>query len=50
MRKPSLLKGSTDWHVATDLKYNYIFSTDIPLPIKRPDIVIWSVKALMVRY
>ena len=28
MRKPSLLEGCTDWHVATDLKHNSIFPTD----------------------
>ena len=45
MRKPSLLEGCTDWHVATDLKHNFIFPTEITLTKKRPDIVIWSVKA-----
>ena len=45
MRKPPLLEGCTDWHVATDLKYNFIFPTEIALTTKRPDIVIWSVKA-----
>ena len=45
MRKPSLLEGSTDWHVATNLKHNLIFSPEIALTTKRPDIVIWSVKA-----
>ena len=45
MRKPSLLEGCTDWHVATDLKHNFIFPTDIALTTQRPDIVIWSVKA-----
>ena len=45
MRKPSLLEGCTDWHVATDLKHNFIFPTEIALTTKRPDIVIWSVKA-----
>ena len=44
MRKPSLLEGCTDWHVATDLKRNFIFPTEIALMTKRPDIVIWSVK------
>ena len=44
MRKPSLLQGCTDWHVATDLKHNFIFPTEIALTTKRPDIVIWSVK------
>ena len=44
MHKPSLLEGCTDWHVATDLKYNFIFPTEIVLT-KHPDIVIWSVKA-----
>ena len=41
---PSLLEGCTDWHVATDLKHNFIFPTGIALTTKRPDIVIWSVK------
>ena len=45
MRKPSLLEGCTDWHVATDLKHNFTFLTEIALTTKRPDIVIWSVKA-----
>ena len=45
MRKPSLLEGCTDWHVATDLKHNFIFPTEIALTTKRSDIVIWSVKA-----
>ena len=45
MRKPSLLEGCTDWHVATDLKHNFIFPTELALTTKRPDIVIWSVKA-----
>ena len=45
MRKPSLLEGYMDWHVATDLKHKFIFSTEIVLTTKRPDIVIWSVKA-----
>ena len=45
MHKPSLLEGCTDWHVATDLKHNFIFPTEIALTTKRPDIVIWSVKA-----
>ena len=45
MRKPSLLEGCTDWHVATDLEHNFIFPTEIALTTKRPDIVIWSVKA-----
>ena len=45
MRKPSLLEGCTDWHVVTDLKHNFIFPTEIALTTKRPDIVIWSVKA-----
>ena len=45
MRKPSLLEGSTVWHVATDLKHHFIFPTEIALTTKRPDIVIWSVKA-----
>ena len=44
MRKPSLLEGCTDWHVATDLKHNLIFPTEIALT-RRPDIVIWSVKS-----
>ena len=44
MRKPSLLEGSTVWHVAADLKHNFIFPTEIALTTKRPDIVIWSVK------
>ena len=34
-----------DWHVATDLKCNFIFPTEIALTTKRPDIVIYSVKA-----
>ena len=45
MCKPSLFEGCTDWHVATDLKHNFIFPTEIALTTKRPDIVIWSVKA-----
>ena len=45
MRKPSLLEGCTNWHVATDLKHNFIFPTEIALTTKRPDIVIWSIKA-----
>ena len=45
MRKPSLLEGCTDWYVTTDLKHNFIFPTEIALTTKRPDIVIWSVKA-----
>ena len=44
MCKPSLLGGCTDWHVATDLKHNFIFSTGIALTIKRPDIAIWAIK------
>ena len=44
-RKPSLLTGYTDWHVTTDLKHNFIFTNEIALTTKRPDIVIWSVKA-----
>ena len=42
MRKPSLLEGFTDWHIATDLKHKFIF--EIALMTKRPDIVIWSIK------
>ena len=34
-----------DWHVATDLKHNFIFTNETELTTKRPDIVIWSVKA-----
>ena len=45
MRKPSLLAGCTDWHVAIDLKHNFIFPTETALTTKRPDVVIWSVKA-----
>ena len=45
MGKPSLLESCTDWHIATDLKHNFIFPTEIALMTKRPDIVIWSVKA-----
>ena len=45
MRKQSLLDGCMDWHVATDLKHSFIFPTEIALTTKRPDIVIWSVKA-----
>ena len=45
MRKPSLLEGCMDWHVATDLKHNFIFPTEIALTTKCPDIVIWPVKA-----
>ena len=45
MRKPSLLEGCTDWYIATDLKHNFIFPTEIALTTKRPDIVIWSLKA-----
>ena len=43
-----LLEGCTDWHVATDLKHNFIFPTETALTTKRPDIVIWSVKAKIV--
>ena len=39
MRKPSLLEGSTNWHVTTDLKLNFIFPAEIALTTKRPDIV-----------
>ena len=45
MHQPSLLEGCTDWHVATDLKHNFIFPTEIALMTMHPDIVIWSVKA-----
>ena len=45
MRKSSLFEGCTDWHVATDLKHNFIFPTEIALTTKHLDIVIWSVKA-----
>ena len=45
MRKPSLLEGCSDWHVATDLKHNFEFPTEIALTRNCPDIVIWSVKA-----
>ena len=45
MYKPSLLEGCTDWHVANELKHNFIFLTEIALMTKCPDIVIWSVKA-----
>ena len=45
MRKPSSLEGCADWHVASDLKHNFIFPTEIALLTKRPDIVIWSMKA-----
>ena len=45
MYKPSLLEGCKDWHVATDLKHNFIFPSEIAFTTKRPDIVIWSVKA-----
>ena len=45
MCKPSLLEGCTDWNVATNLKHNFIFPTEIALMTKRPDIVTWSVKA-----
>ena len=45
MRRPSLLEGCTDWHVATDLKHNFIFRTEIAFTTKRSDIVISSVKA-----
>ena len=45
MRKPSLLEGCTDWYVATDLKHNFIFPTEIALMTKHPHIVICSVKA-----
>ena len=34
MRKPSLLEGGMDWHVATDLKHNFIFPTEIALTTK----------------
>ena len=43
--KPSLLECCTDWHDVTGLKHNFIFPTEIALTTKRPDIVIWSVKA-----
>ena len=45
MHKPSFLEGCTDWYIATDLKYNFIFPTEIVLTTKHLDIVIWSVKA-----
>ena len=45
MCKRSLLEGCTNWHVATDLKHNFIFPTEIALTTKNPDIIIWSVKA-----
>ena len=45
MRKLSLPEGCMDWHAATDLKHNFIFPTETALTTKRPDIVIWSVKA-----
>ena len=45
MCKPSLLESCTDWHVATDLKHNFIFPTERALKTKRLDIVIWSIKA-----
>ena len=41
MCKPSLLEGCTCWLVATDLKHNFIFPTEIALTTKSPDIVIW---------
>ena len=43
MHKPSSLENCTDWHIATDLKHNFIFPTEIALTTKRPDMVIWSV-------
>ena len=45
MSKPSLLEGCTDWHVANDLKHNFIFPTEIAFTKKHPDIVISSGKA-----
>ena len=45
MRKPSLIEGFTDWLIATDLKHNFIFPTEIALTTKCPNIVIWSIKA-----
>ena len=45
IHKPSLLQGCMDWYVATDLKPNFIFLTEIALTTKHPDIVIWFVKA-----
>ena len=45
MHKPSLLEGSMDWHIATNLKHNFIFPTEIELTTKCPDIVVWSLKA-----
>ena len=45
MHKPPLLEGCTGWQVATDSKYNFIFPTEMALTTKRPDIVIWTVKA-----
>ena len=45
MCKPLLLEGCLDWHVATDLKHNFMFPTEIVLMTKHPDIVIWSIKA-----
>ena len=50
IRKPSLLEGSTDWHVATDLKHDLIFSPEIASTKKRPDIFIWSVKVKKNRF
>ena len=45
MHKPSLLEGCTDWHIATNLKHNFIFPTEIALTTKCPDIVICFIKA-----
>ena len=36
------------WHVATDLKHNFIFPTEIALSTKRPDIDIWYVIIIII--
>ena len=42
--RSSLLDGCTDWHIATDLEYHFVFPTEIALTTQHPDIVISTVK------
>ena len=37
--RSSLFDGCTDWHVATNLEHQLVFSTEIALTTQRPDIV-----------
>ena len=41
--RKNICKGCTDLHVAANLKYNFIFPTEIALTTKRPDIIIWCI-------